>query len=227
MCVTRHTLEVADIAIDDSGDMPSRRRRRGRPPATDSAETRSAIFDAARRLFAERGYGAVTNKDVATAAGITPGALYHYVESKRDLYAAVHADVQARVYGRFTEAVESCDTFIGKFEAVLEAAHDMNLEDQSLALFLGAVRIDIRRYDELRGKLSNGVAVRDQFFTGLVDVGVETGEIDPGNRKLVIEFIRVLLIGLTDVVTPSVHDYRGVTDGIKAAMRGQLIQSAP
>ena len=226
-CGSRHTLDVAEIALDDSADVPTTGRRRGRPPATDSAETRSAIFEAARRLFAERGYGAVTNKDVATAAGITPGALYHYVESKRDLYAAVHADVQTRVYGRFTEAVESCDTFIGKFEAVLEAANAMNLEDQSLALFLGAVRIDIRRYDELRGKLSNGVAVRDQFFTGLVDIGIETGEIEPENRSLVIEFIRVILIGLTDVVTPSVRDYRGVTDGIKAAMRGRLIQPAP
>ena len=226
-CGSRHTLDVAEIALDDSADVPTTGRRRGRPPATDSAETRSALFEAARRLFAERGYGAVTNKDVATAAGITPGALYHYVESKRDLYAAVHADVQTRVYGRFTEAVESCDTFIGKFEAVLEAANAMNLEDQSLALFLGAVRIDIRRYDELRGKLSNGVAVRDQFFTGLVDIGIETGEIEPENRSLVIEFIRVILIGLTDVVTPSVRDYRGVTDGIKAAMRGRLIQPAP
>lgn len=209
------------------GDAPSSGRRRGRPPASDSTETKSAIFDAARRLFAERGYGAVTNKDVATAAGITPGALYHYVESKRDLYAAVHADVQARVYGRFTEAVESCDTFIGKFEAVLEAAYVMNMEDQSLALFLGAVRIDIRRYDDLSVKLATGVVRRDQFFTELVDIGMATGEIEPENRQLVIEFIRVILIGLTDVVTPSKTDYRGVTDGLKLAMRGTLIKPVP
>lgn len=223
-CVTRHTLDVADLAIDDSANPPTAARRRGRPPATDSAETRLAIFDAARRLFAERGYGSVTNKDVATAAGITPGALYHYVESKRDLYTAVHADVQSRVYGRFTEAVASCDTFIGKFDAVLEAANAMNNEDQSLALFLGAVRIDNRRYAELHRKLSGGVEGRDQFFTDLVDIGIDTGEIDPENRQLVIEFIRIILIGLTDVVRPSVTDYRGVTDGLKAAMRGGLIK---
>ena len=56
--------------MEQIGDpQPSSGRRRGRPPATDSADTRQAILEAARALFAERGYGAVTNKDVASAAG--------------------------------------------------------------------------------------------------------------------------------------------------------------
>jgi AcrR family transcriptional regulator len=77
---------VTDGGAIEADLTPPSGRRRGRPPATDSADTKRAILDAARRLFAERGYGAVTNKDVATAAGITTGALYHYVESKLDLY---------------------------------------------------------------------------------------------------------------------------------------------
>ena len=80
---------------------PSSSRRRGRPPATNSADTRQAILKAARALFAERGYGAVTNKDVASVAGITTGALYHYVESKLDLYAEVDRDMQRTIYRRF------------------------------------------------------------------------------------------------------------------------------
>ena len=102
-------------------------RRRGRPPATDSADTRQAIFDNARRLFAERGYGAVTNKDVAEAAGITTGALYHYVDSKLDLYVAVHRDMQRRVYGRFVEAVEASDTFLGQLDIVDQCASRRDL----------------------------------------------------------------------------------------------------
>ena len=95
---------------------------RGRPPATDSAETWLTILACGRQLFAERGYSVVTNKEIAAAAGITTGALYHYVESKLDLYVAVHRDVQGLMYHRFEAAVaQASKTFIGTFEAILEA----------------------------------------------------------------------------------------------------------
>lgn len=198
-------------------------RRRGRPPATDSADTRRAIFDSARHLFAERGYGAVTNRDVAAAAGITPGALYHYVESKLDLYVAVHRDMQRRVYGRFIDAVEGADTFIGQLERVLEAAHELNEEDHTLALFVGTVRTDMRRFPEVAERLSSSVVERDRFFIAIVDAGVATGEVRREDRGLVVEFIRIMLIGLTEGVSESSAQHRLAIDSIKALLRGQLI----
>lgn len=198
-------------------------KRRGRPPASDSAETRRAIFDSARRLFAERGYGEVTNKQVASAAGITTGALYHYVESKLDLYVEVHTDLQDRVYGRFNEAVDASDTFLGKLEGILEAANAMNEEDYTLALFVGTVRTDMRRFPEIRGRLARSVRRRDRFFVDIVDVGVATGEIAAENRDSFAELIRILLIGLTEGGTDSVEQHRRAIDGIKALLRGRLI----
>jgi AcrR family transcriptional regulator len=200
-------------------------RRRGRPPATDSADTRRAILDSARRMFAERGYGAVTNRDVAASAGITTGALYHYVESKLDLYLAVHRDMQQRVYGRFISAVDGADTFIGQLERVLEAAHDLNEEDHTLALFVGAVRTDMHRFPEVAERLSASVDQRDRFFLGIVDAGVETGEILPEDRDLVVEFIRIMLVGLTEGVSESPAQHRMAIDSIRALLRGELIRS--
>lgn len=198
-------------------------RRRGRPPATDSADTRRAIFDSARRLFAERGYGAVTNRDVADAVGITTGALYHYVDSKLDLYLAVHRDMQRRVYGRFVEAVESCSSFLGQLDAVLEAAHELDVEDPTLALFVGTVRTDMRRFPEIAERLEQSVAARDDFFVSIADAGVASGEIRPGDREMVVEFIRVLLIGLTEGGTESPGRHRLAIDSIRALLRGDLI----
>jgi len=202
---------------------PKVTRRRGRPPAADSADTRRVIIDNARRLFAERGYGGVTNRELAEAAGITTGALYHYVESKLDLYVAVHHDMQRRVYGRFVEAVEASDTFLGKFEGMLEAAHQMNVDDHTLAQFVGTVRSDMRRFPEIADRLARADAARDEFFVGIVDIGVDTGEVRPEDRDRVVEFIRVMLIALTEGASETSAKHRCAIDAIRALLSGDLL----
>ena len=205
-------------------EAPDGTRRRGRPPAADSADTRRAIIDNARRLFAERGYGGVTNRELAEASGITTGALYHYVESKLDLYVAVHRDMQRRVYGRFVEAVEASGTFVGQFEGMLEAAHRMNVEDHTLALFVGTVRHDMRRFSEIAERLAHAEAAREEFFLGVVDVGVATGEVRPADRARVVQFIRIMLIGLTEGASETSTQHRCAIDAIRALLHGELLQ---
>ena len=202
-------------------------RRRGRPPASDSAETRQTIIDGARRLFGERGFGAVTNKDLAAHAGITTGALYHYVESKLDLYLCVHRDVQLRIYRRFQEAEASQESFIGKLGAILDAAGEMHEEDPSLARFVGAVRADVQRHPEIGDALERHHAAREQFFLEIVECGIRTGEIDPDDRLIVREFIRVILVGLTEARSEAPGTQRLANEGILRALRGTLVQPVP
>ena len=67
------------------------------PGLTARAEqTRSAIVEAALRLFRERGYDAATMRAIAGAAGVSTGNAYYYFSSKEDLiqefYLRSHAD---------------------------------------------------------------------------------------------------------------------------------------
>lgn len=199
-------------------------RRRGRPPATDSADTRRAILFAARQLFAERGYASVTNKDVASAVGITTGALYHYVESKLDLYAEVDRDMQRLIYEQFQDAVNSSDTFLGKLTAVLEASHRMGVQDPSLAGFVGAVRTDTRRHPAVAERLSRYAEAREQFFVDIVDVGVATGEIDVVHKPEMVEFVRTVLVGLTETVGMSPAQHRRAVDAVTGLLRGTIFR---
>lgn len=48
-------------------------------------DRREQILDAAMHVFAEKGFARATNKDIAHRAGITPGLIYHYFESKEAL----------------------------------------------------------------------------------------------------------------------------------------------
>ena len=48
--------------------------------------TRQQIADTARRLFAERGFDAVTVVDVARAADVAPATVFNYFPTKEDLF---------------------------------------------------------------------------------------------------------------------------------------------
>lgn len=68
-----------------------------RTQASRSAATRAALVTAARPLFADKGYAAVGTDEVARAAGVTRGALYHQFAGKEELFAAVFEQVEAEI----------------------------------------------------------------------------------------------------------------------------------
>ncbi|HSF82678.1 MAG TPA: TetR/AcrR family transcriptional regulator [Anaerolineales bacterium] len=56
------------------------------------AESRSALLDAGRKLFAERGFAACKVADIAQKAGMSQGNVYWYFSSKEKLLTAILAD---------------------------------------------------------------------------------------------------------------------------------------
>ncbi len=52
-------------------------------------DRRDQIIDAAMCIFAQKGFARATNKDIAREAGITPGLIYYYFESKEALLKAI------------------------------------------------------------------------------------------------------------------------------------------
>jgi AcrR family transcriptional regulator len=61
---------------------------RGRRPQG-SPDARQAMLEAARELFAERGFERTTMRAVGTRAGVDPALIYHYFADKDGLLAAV------------------------------------------------------------------------------------------------------------------------------------------
>lgn len=76
-----------------------------RTQADRTAATRAALIAGARALFADRGYADVSTPELATAAGVTRGALYHQFGDKRGLFLAVVNAVEADVTARLAELV--------------------------------------------------------------------------------------------------------------------------
>ncbi|GAA1428041.1 TetR family transcriptional regulator [Streptomyces thermospinosisporus] len=63
-------------------------RRRGRPPRTESADTRDRILDAAREVFSERGYEKASVRGIAKAAGVDSALVHHYFGTKEQVFEA-------------------------------------------------------------------------------------------------------------------------------------------
>lgn len=61
---------------------------RSRGPRPGGGDTRQEILDAARALFAERGYDRTTLRAIGAAAGVDPAMIHHYFGNKEGLFTA-------------------------------------------------------------------------------------------------------------------------------------------
>ncbi|MEU6508885.1 TetR family transcriptional regulator [Streptomyces sp. NPDC046942] len=66
-------------------------RRRGRPPRTESTDTRDRILTAAREEFSERGYEKASVRGIAKAAGVDSALVHHYFGTKEQVFEAAVA----------------------------------------------------------------------------------------------------------------------------------------
>jgi len=83
-------------------------------------ERREEILRAALVVFARKGLAAAKISDVAQAAGLSHGLVYHYFESKEAIYAALVDELFARVNADL-DAIAACDrTPLARIRAFVE-----------------------------------------------------------------------------------------------------------
>src|SRR5262245_43947576 len=76
------------------------------------AANREAILQAAKRVFAQIGYGAATVRDIIRATDLASGTFYNYFRSKEEVFEALADDSALR------------------FRPILHAAHDASTDFQ-------------------------------------------------------------------------------------------------
>ncbi|HET7074479.1 MAG TPA: TetR/AcrR family transcriptional regulator [Mycobacterium sp.] len=95
-----------------------------------SAATRDALISAARKLWGLRGYAEVGTPEIATAAGVTRGAMYHQFADKAALFSevveVVEQDVMARMATLVTKsgATSPADAIRAAVDAWLDVSGD-------------------------------------------------------------------------------------------------------
>jgi TetR/AcrR family transcriptional regulator, cholesterol catabolism regulator len=179
-------------------------------PADPAAQTRrSELLGIAAGLFAKKGFKNTTVRDIADAAGILSGSLYHHFDSKESMVDEILRTFQDELFAAYDEVLASTDDARTKieravrlsFEAIDEHRHEVAIF-QNEADYLGG----FGRFSYLAERNAQS---RNVWMT-LLSEGVETGVLrDDLDVTLTYRFIR-------DTVWVAVKWYRpgaGLTHG--------------
>ncbi|HMM73641.1 MAG TPA: TetR/AcrR family transcriptional regulator [Rhodocyclaceae bacterium] len=101
------------------------------PARVPSGEIHGRIIDAALRLFTQRGYFSTTVPDVARAAQVSVGSIYHHFKDKEDVARALYADLVERlqhaltaIAGRHASAHDRCRAVMAMLFELTESDRD-------------------------------------------------------------------------------------------------------
>lgn len=165
--------------------MPADSRR-----AEHVADTRDALLDAARALFAERGYTAVGTAEIVTRARVTRGALYHHFRDKADLFRTVMRTVAAELAERLIEeqtaragdpAADVWDQLRNGIQTYLSAC--LNGDFQRIVLVDGPAVLGHAAWDALVEE--HGLGLLRDWLRQAVDEGrIDAVPVDPLARLL-------------------------------------------
>ena len=162
---------------------------------TRSEATVANILGAAQALFLNQNYADVTMDDIADAAGVTKGALYHHFANKEALYLAMmHADLEEKK-ALFRAAVESQGTCRERLRRMTQIFLELSREKRDL---IKLVRRDVNVFkDPIRSQLVRAyqAALPEQIEIILRD-GIRDGELAPADPRL----LAWLHVALVDVV---------------------------
>jgi AcrR family transcriptional regulator len=138
-----------------------------------SQSTRTALIEAARRLFAERGYAGVGTEEIVRTAGVTRGALYHHFADKRGLFEAVYEQLEAELTERIATGALAANA--DSPLAAMRAGAEMFLEActepeaQQIALLDGPAVLGWDRWREIGAE--HGLGLIEATLRAAVEAG--------------------------------------------------------
>ncbi len=176
--------------------------------------TVTRILAGARSLFLKRNYAEVTMDQIATAADVTKGALYHHFHGKEELYLAMmHADLDAtrKLHRQGVETAGSCRERLRVLtEAFLRAPSEqqgvIRLVRRDINIFGGTPRQELVRAYQ---------AALPELVTQIVAEGMAAGELAEGDARLLAwQYVALVEVVLSDHAGQVLGDVTAKSDHV-------------
>jgi AcrR family transcriptional regulator len=154
-------------------------------------DRRSAIIEAARKLFGRNGFHGTGTSDIAAAAGCSEPVIYKHFASKQALFVAVLADCVGYMHARFAAAAEGeGDLFDAYLRFVRGLGGDPKVAELSRLRYLALTLTD---EPEIQAGLVDMVANWQASVRAAVDVARANGRI---REDADVESVAMLFFGL-------------------------------
>jgi AcrR family transcriptional regulator len=141
-------------------------------------------------LFAERGFRNTTVRDIADAAGILSGSLYHHFDSKEAMVDELLDTFQLRLFDSFEEIVVSDRSPRAKLEAVVRVSFEaIDQHHSEVAIFQNDASY-LSGFERF-GYLAERNERFERLWRGVLAEGISSGELRQDlDVDLVFRFLR-------------------------------------
>jgi AcrR family transcriptional regulator len=202
-------------------------RRRGRPPAQRSEDTLARILRAARAGFSRSGYARTSMADIAREAGVTSRAIYHYVDSKPELFALAAQAAYRRFGAETVERVFRHADTRSRLRGYIDVFRSLYKDDPTMVAFISLATLEADRTPELRDRLPANLGCDP---TQLIVESVARGELAPGvDPAGAVALLEVFGAGLALVANGDRGpEYLAMLDALEHLLDGSLLaEQAP
>ena len=173
----------------------------GRIAGVTAGQTRERLLRAAADVFAERGYDGTRVADIATAAGVSNGAMYAYFGSKAELL------VEAlRTHGRRLLAeVFAADPDRSVTDLLLVIGRWLPRRRDAPGYLIVEALVAARRDEDVARAMRDYIGERADWLAGLIRMGQADGELDPALSPGALAHFCLLLAMGSALITPDLH----------------------
>ncbi|MDP2862546.1 MAG: TetR/AcrR family transcriptional regulator [Desulfobacterales bacterium] len=148
------------------------------PRIVDRDKKRSEIAQKAIEVLAKRGFQATTIQEIADAAGLGKGTVYHYFKTKEEILSAVSEEIFHEMERSFGAALLRIDKPMEKLSALIEEALHVTEDVEHLfivytELWLMNIRGD--KYNDYMSVIKNLHNDLKNLTAGMIDEGKKQG----------------------------------------------------
>ena len=147
-------------------------------------DRKTEIISVAAKLFKEKGYSAVTMRDIAQAMDIKAASLYNHIKSKQEILVLIIIEIAEEFTQTMNQVVASDETTIKKIERIIQLHIDITLRNAEALACLNNDWMHLANE-----QLIYFIKMREDYeenFRTIVQKGIADGEIKNLNLEVII-----------------------------------------
>ena len=142
------------------------------------------IISTASKLFKERGYNAVSMRDIAKEMGIKASSLYNHITSKQEILSTLILEVAHEFTNGMNSVVSGSESQLKKIQKVIEMHVDITVNySEGIAAvnndWMHLENEDLKEFEKMRTDYEDN-------FRKIINRGIADGEIQPRNSEVIL-----------------------------------------